>query len=106
MNKDHGWIVAAANHKIDMVLLIRHVTAPRADLGFLCAAYATALAAPNMCIAIRCQVARSRNLASVSLEKSDRILDPRRGSGVVHKGQRAVRSNAWRITSRKRAILT
>jgi pimeloyl-ACP methyl ester carboxylesterase len=28
MNKDQGWIVCAANEKIDMVRTIRHVTAP------------------------------------------------------------------------------
>jgi hypothetical protein len=58
MNKDHGWIVCAANDKIDMVLIIRHVTAPRPDLSFLCAAYATTVAPPKMCIAIRCQIAQ------------------------------------------------
>ena len=39
MNEDQGWIVCAANDKIDTVRIIRHVTAPRPDLSFLCAAY-------------------------------------------------------------------
>jgi len=77
MNKDHGWIVCAANDKIDMVLIIRHVTAPRPDLSFLCAAYATTVAPPKMCIAIRCQIRAARRIwqtsaLSLSLEKSDR----------------------------------
>jgi hypothetical protein len=92
MNKDHGWIVCAANDKIDMVLIIRHVTAPRPDLSFLCAAYATTVAPPKMCIAIRCQIAQLAEFGKRQPRKSDRILNPRRGSGVVHKSQKAVRS--------------
>jgi hypothetical protein len=35
MNKDQGWIVCAANDKIDMVRTIRHVTVARRSQGYL-----------------------------------------------------------------------
>jgi hypothetical protein len=36
MNKDQGWIVCAANDKIDMVRTIRDVTAPGLCINLCC----------------------------------------------------------------------
>ena len=45
-------------------------------------------------LAIRCQIAQLAEFGKRQPRKSDRILNPRRGSGVVHKSQKAVRSSA------------